>query len=185
MPGVTAVALVGSRAEGDATPLSDWDYSVETTDFEATAGAIEELSTAGEPLAAQWDPFPADVTFMLLLPGATKVDFIFRGVQPQPRGPWRPGIDAPDAIEAHFWDWLLWLGSKQLRGEGELVASELSKMYDLLLEPLGAAHPPATLAEAAGGFLAWRSIEASQGRLPPGSALAEDILPAMRQAGVL
>lgn len=184
-PGVDAVTLVGSRATNTANALSDTDYAVHTRNVPATAEAIEALVAAHPALAAQWDPLPSDVTYMLLLPGARKVDFIFAGEAPAARGPWAPGRDAPAAIEAHFWDWLLWLGSKQLKGDQALVDAELAKMHHFLLGPLGAKGIPRSLDEALGQFDRWRAGEAAAGRLPVRSALRDDILPALRSAGVV
>jgi hypothetical protein len=60
-------------------------------------------------------------------------------------------------IDAHFWDWSLWLGGKTLRDERELVASELIKMHDFLLEPMGVAAAPTTLDEARAEYLRARA----------------------------
>ncbi len=43
---VTAVRLVGSRAEGRATRCSDWDFVVETSDFDAVATGILDAAVA-------------------------------------------------------------------------------------------------------------------------------------------
>jgi hypothetical protein len=48
----------------------------------------------------------------------------------------------------HFWDWTVWLGSKDLAGKTDLVAEELRKMQRHLLGPLGVTSPPATVEEA-------------------------------------
>lgn len=184
LPGVEAVTLVGSRAMDTVNVLSDTDYAVRTRDFPATARALEALLATHPALAAQWDPFPGEVTYMLLLPGARKVDFIFGGEPVATRGPWDPTIDPPAAIEAHFWDWLLWLGSKQLKGDHALVAAELAKMHDRLLRPLGVRDAPASLDGALRAFERWRAGEAA-GRLRRRSKLREDILPELRSAGVI
>jgi predicted nucleotidyltransferase len=42
-PVVGAVSLTGSRARGEATELSDWDFKIETRDFRAVAQALPEL----------------------------------------------------------------------------------------------------------------------------------------------
>ena len=39
-PAIHSVELIGSRARGDAGPLSDWDFEVETSDFRAVAEAL-------------------------------------------------------------------------------------------------------------------------------------------------
>jgi len=52
-PSVRRVALAGSRAGGTATPLSDWDFSVETDDLAALSQALPELTGPLDPLAEQ------------------------------------------------------------------------------------------------------------------------------------
>ena len=47
------------------------------------------------------------------------------------------------AIDAHFWDWSLWLGAKRLRGRDSLVGAELVNVWHHLLRPLGVGQPPA------------------------------------------
>jgi hypothetical protein len=60
-------------------------------------------------------------------------------------------------IDGHFWDWSLWLGGKTLRNERELVRSELQKMHDFLLAPLGVAAAPQTLGGALAVYLPARA----------------------------
>src|SRR6266542_2148535 len=55
-PAVRSVSLAGSRAAGTPTPLSDWDFGIETDDLEALTPALPELLAPLEPLAQQWDP---------------------------------------------------------------------------------------------------------------------------------
>ena len=52
---VRRVRLVGSRAAGTATVLSDWDFVVETGDFQAVAKDMGSLIAPLRPLAQQWD----------------------------------------------------------------------------------------------------------------------------------
>jgi hypothetical protein len=148
-PGVRAVTLVGSRARGDPTELSDWDFLIETDDLDAVAGALPELVRAADPLAAQWDRLSEEATyFMLVLRDATKVDFILQR-PPLIEPPWVVTAETLPGIDAHFWDWILWLGGKQLRGEDALVHVMLSHvMFEHLLAPMGALAPPATIAGA-------------------------------------
>jgi predicted nucleotidyltransferase len=53
-PHVRAVELVGSRAGGTATRLSDWDFAVREDDFAAVAGDLPGLVAGLGPLARQW-----------------------------------------------------------------------------------------------------------------------------------
>jgi hypothetical protein len=72
----------------------------------------------------------------------------------------RPPADPPavtaatlPGIDAHFWDWNLWLGSKRLRGTETLVRTELAKMWGYLLKPLGGIAAPTTQHEAIAEYL--------------------------------
>jgi hypothetical protein len=85
---------------------------------------------------------------MLMLPDPVKVDLIFPDVLHTPEPPRQPARDNLDAIDAHFWDWMLWLASKQARGNDDLVAAELEKAHEHLLAPLGAWRAPTAIAAA-------------------------------------
>ncbi len=83
---IGSITLTGSRARGEAGPLSDWDFEVETGDFAAVVGALRELVAPLEPLAQQWDRLSEHACYMLMLPGAVKVDLIFEEPHsPEPR----------------------------------------------------------------------------------------------------
>src|SRR4029450_1023660 len=62
--------------------------------------------------------------------------------------PWEPSSENLEAIDAHFWDWALWLGGKRERGKLDLVSAELDKLLDHLLAPLGVNRRPSSIAEA-------------------------------------
>jgi hypothetical protein len=95
------------------------------------------------------------------LPGAVKAD-LFPGLPPRPPAGPLPEVTATalPAIDAHFWDWTLWLGAKRQRGRDALVAAELAKMGHYLLEPLGAAGllPPRPRSRASPGALPWTAL---------------------------
>jgi pimeloyl-ACP methyl ester carboxylesterase len=178
-PSVRRVELAGSRAAGTETPLSDWDFAVQTDDFTALAEALPELVAPLEPLAQQWDPLGDRPTYMLMLPGPTKIDLIFPGEPMRDRPPWRVSADTMVALDAHFWDWILWLAAKRAGGREELVRDQLAKMHDFLLGPLGVVGEPSTIDEAVGAYLS-ASSEAEQrlGVVVP-RALREEVLPAL------
>jgi predicted nucleotidyltransferase len=161
-PAVTSLELVGSRARGDSTELSDWDFLVGTADVETVAGTLPTLASAADPLAAQWDRVSEEASyFMLVLRDGTKVDFVLQR-PPDLQPPWVPAGENLHAVDAHFWDWILWLGGKQLRGDDALVQVTLRRlMYDHLLAPLGATSPPATIGEA---VELYRSLRAGRER---------------------
>lgn len=141
-PHIRSVELVGSRATGSPTPLSDWDFEVETGDFASVARALPELVTPLAPLAQQWDRISDYPCYMLMLTGPVKVDLIFPGEPYESLPPWTVTPDALDRIDQHFWDWILWLASKREKGKDELVRRELEKMSAHLLRPLGAEAMP-------------------------------------------
>jgi hypothetical protein len=154
-PQVRSVRLAGSRARGTATVHSDWDFQVDAADFPAVAADLPELVGPLDPLAQLWDPLSRHHVYALVLPGPVKVDLLFDAPH-EVAPPWRPGGDTLLTIDAHFWDWLLWLVGKQYRGQRQLVRDELAKMHGHLLEPLGVGTVPSTLREAAGGYLVAR-----------------------------
>jgi hypothetical protein len=154
-PGVRDVRLVGSRAEGRAIALSDWDFLVEVEDL-AVAGALPRLLAPLEPLAQQWDRLSTNCCWMLMLAGPRKVDLIFPDVPHTPEPPWQPAPDNLDAIDAHFWDWMLWLTAKEARGKLDLVGTELEKAFEHLLAPLGTRRPPPSITAAVEDYRAER-----------------------------
>lgn len=149
---VSSHVLGGSRAEGTATELSDWDIYVDG-DPEGMTAEIPGLVDSLRPLAAFWEPLSEQAGYMVVMDGPIKIDVFpvgaFRPIQP----PWRLEADSLPAIEAHFWDWTLWLGGKSLRGEWRLVAGELAKMHRFLLKPVGVATAPTSLDEAVASYL--------------------------------
>jgi predicted nucleotidyltransferase len=152
---VRRVRLVGSRAAGTATAVSDWDFAIETDDFPAVARDIGSLLATLRPLAQQWDRLSETHCWMVILPGPVKLDFIFSEPHDD-EPPWRAEPSNLTAIDSHFWDWALWLHSKRVKGRRELVASELPKMFDHLLYPMGVEVPPASLDTAVASYLVAR-----------------------------
>src|SRR5262245_21850921 len=148
-PKIIAVRLVGSRAGGTPSPLSDWDFLVETDDFDAAARDLPRAVSELEPIARQWDRISDYPCYMLMLDGPVKVDLIFPGEPYTSLPPWTVSAETLDGIDQHVWDWLLWIASKREKGEDELVGRELAKIFDHLLRPMGAERVPASLGEAA------------------------------------
>jgi hypothetical protein len=77
--------------------------------------------------------------------------------------PWTPSKATLPAIDAHFWDWLLWLMSKEAAGRDDLVSEELAKMFDHLLQPMGEQVPPIDLTAALDAYVNARGRQ--EGRL--------------------
>ena len=166
-PSVEAVTLAGSRARGDAGPLSDYDFEVHTADFPSVAGALPGLVALLAPLAQQWDRLSDHACYTLMLRGAVKVDLIFDEPHALER-PWVVSAETLTGIDEHFWDWTIWLASKDSAGKQSLVGTELQKMHEHLLGPLGVVSTPASIENAVAAYLpALRSAEERLGvRVP-------------------
>ncbi len=151
-PLVRGVRLVGSRATGAATAFSDWDFAVETDDFQGVARDMGCLIAPLHPLGQQWDPLSETWCWMAILRGPIKLDFIF--AEPHEcEPPWVPHAGNLDAIDTHFWDWALWLRSKQASGQADLLRTELGKMFVHVLHPMGVQSTPSSLDEAIANYL--------------------------------
>jgi hypothetical protein len=145
---VVRVDLVGSRARGEETALSDWDFRIDTPNGAVLARELPTLVEPLEPLAAQWDRLAERATYMLMLPGAVKVDLFAGDERCAMQPPWEPSASNLVAVDAHFWDWALWLGGKVLAEKAVVVSEELRKLHLNLLGPLGVTSPPATVEQA-------------------------------------
>ena len=176
---VRAVVLVGSRATGRPTRLSDWDFVVETDDFGAVAPALPELMSSLEPLAQQWDRISAYPCYMLMLTGPVKVDLIFPEEPYESLPPWAVNAGTLDGIDQHFWDWILWLASKRERGDDELVRRELVKMRDHLLRPLGVDRVPGSIEGALAGYRAARDQREQEFGVAVSRRREREVLPAV------
>lgn len=156
VPGVHGVKLAGSGAAGDRTSLSDWDFELDVED-EGVLDALERALQRLPVLALFWDPLSARANLIVIMDGPIKVDVIVADRHnPHPVSRWTVTAETLSQIDDHFWDWTLWLGAKQLRGQADLVGTELDKMWDALLEPMGALRPPRGIAEAIGAYVVAR-----------------------------
>jgi hypothetical protein len=185
-PRVLSVELVGSRAAGMATVLSDWDYRISSTEPGAVATQLPLLVAELRPLARLWDPLATSPVFMVVLAGAVKADLL-PGARPNPTtaaGGRTPRPELHD-IDAHFWDWNLWLGAKRLRGQDTLVRAELGKMWRHLLRPLGAAGPPATQQQAIILYLGLRPKREQQLGQAVSPDLGNAVITRLQAAGLL
>jgi predicted nucleotidyltransferase len=181
-PSIRDVRLVGSRAEGCATPVSDWDFAVEPRDFASASSALPELIRPLSPLGTFWDPLSPIHCFSAILPGARKVDFIFK--EPHRKRPrYLAGPTTLARMDVHFWDWTIWLAAKEAAGRTEFVASELRKMHDYLTGPLGVPEVPSTLVGAVRTYL--RARDRAEGRFgqPIDRRLSEEALRFLTRAG--
>ena len=183
-PDVQRVELVGSRARGEATAVSDWDFHLHTNDAAKLARDLPDLVAPLEPLAAQWDGLTERATYMLMLPGAVKIDLFPGDERRELQSPWDPSPANLTDIDAHFWDWILWLGGKSLAGKAELVAEDLAKVHRHLLGPLGVTSAPATVREAAEAYRGARDrLEGRWGISVP-RRLGDDVAGALHRHGI-
>lgn len=154
-PEISEIRLAGSRAARQAGPLSDWDFEVSARCFPAVMSRMPDLVAPLHPLAAQWDRLSARWCYMLILPGPVKVDLLFgqhRAISP----PWTVTAGTLPRIDDHFWDWMLWLFSKQRPGSDDVLPAELGNLYQHLLRPLGVTAAPVTLDQAISDYRAAR-----------------------------
>jgi predicted nucleotidyltransferase len=183
-PHVIAVELVGSRARGTPSPLSDWDFIVDVNDFDGVTADLPTLVAELEPLSQQWDRLGPDdyCCFMLMLVGPVKIDLIFPGVPHRPEPPWEVAPDTLDGIDRHFWDWILWMAAKEQGGKDDLVRRELRKMSEHLLKPMGVDRVPGSIHGATVEYRAARErLESSLG-VHVSRRVELEVLPVLRTA---
>lgn len=182
---VRKVRLVGSRARGEPTPLSDWDFVVETDDVDTVAETLPQLVERLDPLVAQWDRLSEEhACYMLVLGDGVKVDFMLDR-PPTVARPWEVRRETLAPLDGHFWDWILWLGGKQLRGRDELVRSMLSGlMFEHLLGPLGVAQPPESIAEAVASYRDARAGREREFDIEVPRRLERAVLPRLEAIGL-
>ena len=182
-PHVRGVRLVGSRAHGRASPLSDWDFLVETDDIDAVAAELPELVAPLKPLGQLWDPISEDESsyYMLILPGPVKVDLVFERPNVT-RPPWVPSAETLREMDAHFWDFLYWIASKREKGEDEIVAHVLELLWSHILRPLGVEEVPASVEQALERYLAARERAEERLGVRVPRALGDEIVRAISEA---
>lgn len=179
-PAVSDVTLIGSRARGTPNPYSDWDYDVATDDFGAVAQALPALVEPLQPLCSLWDPLAGHGCYMTILSGPTKIDLLF-DAPAQVRPPYDVSAANLADVDAHFWDWSLWLTSKIAGGKDDVVEAELVKMSGYILEPMGVAATPSDLVAAVDSYLAARDRLEVDFDVRVGRRLASEVEPVVRR----
>jgi hypothetical protein len=178
-PAIREVVLVGSRAEGRAHDISDWDFAVETDDFASVARELPRLVARLDPIAEQWDPYATHACYMLMLRGPAKVDLLFPDEKREWSPPWVASRETLEAMDHHFWDWILWLEQKRTGGHADVLAQGLEHMHACLLRSLGVAAEPRSIAEATALFVEARGRLESAYGVFVSRALEEEVLPAV------
>jgi hypothetical protein len=181
-PSVRSVRLIGSRAEGRAHSLSDWDFAVETDDFAALAPELPGLLAFLEPVAAQWDRYSAHECYMLILRGPVKVDLLFLDERREWSPPWSPSVETLETIDRHFWDWILWVEQKRRHGERATLLTSLGHMHELMLGQLGVRQAPRSVAEAVGAYVEARAALERHFRTTVSRELEGEVRPVLEPA---
>jgi len=181
---VSSVTLGGSRSRERETALSDWDLYLEG-DPAAMMAEVPAVIASFRPLAAFWEPLAEEAGYMVVLDGPIKVDIFPIGARRQIQPPWVASAETLPLIDCHFWDWLLWLGGKTLRGDQELVGDELAKMHTFLLAPIGVASAPGSCDEARASYLGARARAAEALGVVIEPELGLQVSDALRRHGVI
>ena len=182
-PAVKRVELAGSRSRGTHQKLSDWDFAIETSNFGSVARDLPTLVEPLEPLAAQWEPLGHFPVYMLLLPGPTKIEYLFLDHIQEARPPVKPSPETLPAIDAHFWDWIWWLATKASIGRNDLVRHHLPKLYRQLLKPMGTDTVPDSIEAAIRDFLVRRGGFERRYGLEVSRALEAEVRRGIRRLG--
>jgi hypothetical protein len=156
-PAVKSVKFAGSRSRGTHEQLSDWDFAVETSDFDGLARDLPALVAPLDPLGQQWEPMGHFPVYQVLLRGPTKIEYLFLEHSQDPMPPLEPSRDTLPAINTHFWDWIWWLTTKASIGRSDLVAEHLPQLHTRLLRPMGISAVPTSIESAIEAFVARRN----------------------------
>lgn len=181
-PDVASVELIGSRARGEALRFSDWDFGIKVHDFPPFAHEISTLVARLRPLARQWDRLSETKCYMLVVHGPIKVDLLFPDEPNEQSGPWRVTEESLEHIDAHLWDWVLWLASKQFRGSLELVSTELSKLFGHILQPMGVRQAPQTISDAINDYKRARGDFEMRFQISVNTELQDEVEPRVSEA---
>jgi hypothetical protein len=156
-PAVKSVEFAGSRSRGTHEQLSDWDFAVETSDFDALARDLPALVAPLDPLGQQWEPMGHFPVYQVLLRGPTKIEYLFLEQSQDPMPPPEPSRDTLPAINTHFWDWIWWLTTKASIGRSDLVGEHMPQLHTQLMRPMGISAVPASIDSAIEVFVARRN----------------------------
>jgi hypothetical protein len=155
-PAVTSIEFAGSRSRGTHAELSDWDFAVETSDFEALARDLPALVEPLHPLSQQWEPMGHFPVYQVLLRGPTKIEYLFLSQSQEPVGAREPGPETLASINTHFWDWIWWITTKASIGRSDLVSEHLAQLHAQLLRPMGVQDVPVSIDAAVEVFVTRR-----------------------------
>jgi hypothetical protein len=183
-PAIAGVRFAGSRSRGTHDELSDWDFAIETEDFDAVARDLPVLVAPLEPVGTQWEPVGHFPVYQVMLRGPTKVEYLFLDHHQDPMPPREPSRETLPAIDNHFWDWIWWIGTKAAAGRDDLVAEHLPQMHEYLLRPIGVRSAPETIDAAIQAFLERRSALEDEYGLSLRTPLQEEVTAGLARIGV-
>ncbi|GAA1502227.1 hypothetical protein GCM10009740_38620 [Terrabacter terrae] len=174
-PAVISVEFAGSRSRGTHAGLSDWDFAVETSDFEALARDLPTLVLPLDPLSQQWEPMGHFPVYQVLLHGLTKIEYLFLSESQQPVPAREPTAESLASINTHFWDWIWWIATKGAINRTDLVAEHLTQLHDHLLRPMGIEPVPLSVDAAIGAFASRRDALERQFGVEVDRALEDEV----------
>lgn len=182
-PSVTRVELAGSRSRGTNEDLSDWDFSVTTSDFALLARDLPTLVEPLEPVGALWEPLGHFPVYTLVLRGPTIVEYLFLDLPQVAEPPVTPSKQALPAIDTHFWQWLWWLATKASVRRNDLLDQHWPVLYRHLLEPIGADTVPDSIESAVRTFTVRRGALERQYGGEVSRALEQEVRRGLRGLG--
>ena len=183
-PAVRHVELAGSRSRATHEELSDWDFAVTTSDFAAVARDLPALIAPLRPLGQQWEPLGHFPVYQVLLPGPTKVEYLFLDHSQQAMPVPEPGPATLDSINTHFWDWIWWIATKASIGREDLVAEHLTQLFRHLLHPIGVTERPSDIAAAIDAFVGRRDELERRYGVTVSRALEQEVRAGIRRLGL-
>jgi hypothetical protein len=177
------VEFAGSRSRGTHDELSDWDFAVETPDFDAVAPDMPRLVAPLEPLGQQWEPLGQFPAYQVLTRGPTKIEYLFLNEVQDALPPVRRSPETLGAINTHFWDWIWWLITKASAGRDDLVAEHMPQLYVHLLPRWGSRSRRTASTRPIAAFVGRRdALEREYGISLP-RALETEVLDGKRRVG--
>jgi hypothetical protein len=109
------------------------------------------------PLSEQWEPMGHFPVYQVLLPGPTKIEYLFLDESQEPLPALEPSRETLAPINTHFWDWIWWITTKASIGRSDLVAEHLAQLHAHLLRPLGIDAAPVSIQSAVDVFMTRRN----------------------------
>ena len=91
----------------------------------------------------------------------------------------KPSAETLEAIDRHFWDWIVRLEQKRRGGRENVLAKSLRDMFELMLSPMGARVRPRSVPDAVDSYLAARDELVHKFGVSVPRALETEVRPAV------